>query len=88
LSNPNITLHAGFPTSITTVSQNTGARIPQSDLDVQATDNDAAVSRSSAVELGYLEDEFAGCFINDGSGRGRERVRRMPVINRGMVHEE
>jgi len=56
-----------------------GRRIPQSDLDVQATDTDAAVSRLSVVDLGYLQDEFAECFV----GLGR-RVRRMPVINRGM----
>jgi len=59
----------------------TERRPPQSDLDVQATDSDAAVSRLSAVDLGYLDDEFAGAFVNDG-----RRVRRMPVINRGMYN--
>ncbi|PBP27112.1 leucine carboxyl methyltransferase [Diplocarpon rosae] len=47
------------------------------DLAIQSTDTDAAVSRLSAVSLGYLEDPFASHFV---SGNG---TRRMPIINRG-----
>jgi [phosphatase 2A protein]-leucine-carboxy methyltransferase len=48
------------------------------DHTVQATDTDAAVSRLSAVALGYLDDPFAQYFV-DGSG-----TRRLPIINRGV----
>ncbi|KAI9645576.1 carboxy methyl transferase for protein phosphatase 2A [Ciborinia camelliae] len=44
---------------------------------IQGTDTDAAVSRLSAVDLGYLNDPFARYFVN-GSG-----TRRLPIINRG-----
>ncbi|KAA8571908.1 hypothetical protein EYC84_001857 [Monilinia fructicola] len=44
---------------------------------IQGTDTDAAVSRLSAVNLGYLDDPFARYFVN-GSG-----TRRLPIINRG-----
>ncbi|KAF7901464.1 hypothetical protein EAF00_003685 [Botryotinia globosa] len=44
---------------------------------IQGTDTDAAVSRLSAVNLGYLEDHFAHYFVK-GSG-----TRRLPIINRG-----
>ncbi len=47
------------------------------DLAIQSTDTDAAVSRLSAVFLGYLDDPFAPSFV---SGPG---TRRMPIINRG-----
>ncbi|KAE8445250.1 hypothetical protein EG329_013622 [Mollisiaceae sp. DMI_Dod_QoI] len=49
----------------------------QKDRDIQATDTDAAVSRLSAVDLGYLNDPFASHFV---SGPG---TRRLPIINRG-----
>lgn len=45
---------------------------------VQNTDNDASVSRLSAVELGYLEDPFAKALTAPGPG-----TRRFPIINRG-----
>ncbi|KAI4118456.1 MAG: hypothetical protein LQ345_001484 [Seirophora villosa] len=45
---------------------------------VQQTDQDASVSRLSAVELGYLDDPFAKLFV---SGNGNQR--RFPIINRG-----
>ena len=44
---------------------------------VQQTDQDASVSRLSAVEVGYLDDPFAKYFV---SGEGQ---RRLPIINRG-----
>ena len=44
---------------------------------VQQTDQDASVSRLSAVKAGYLEDPFARYFV---SGEGQ---RRLPIINRG-----
>jgi [phosphatase 2A protein]-leucine-carboxy methyltransferase len=47
------------------------------DLDIQSTDTDAAVSRLSAVSLGYLDDPYAPYFVN-GIG-----TRRLPIINRG-----
>ena len=47
------------------------------DVDVQATDTDAAISRLSAVQAGYLDDPFAEFFA-----KGLQ-PRRLPIINRG-----
>lgn len=47
------------------------------DLAIVSTDTDAAVSRLSAVDLGYMNDPFAPYFVN-GTG-----IRRLPIINRG-----
>lgn len=44
---------------------------------VQQTDQDASVSRLSAVEVGYLDDPFAKYFVST------ESQRRFPIINRG-----
>lgn len=46
---------------------------------VQGTDNDASVSRMSAVELGYLDDPYAAAFTPPESA-----TRRFPIINRGQ----
>jgi len=54
-----------------------GPGAQRKDLAIQSTDTDAAVSRLSAVSLGYLEDPFASLFV---AGQG---TRRMPIINRG-----
>ncbi|RQM07847.1 hypothetical protein DH86_00000719, partial [Scytalidium sp. 3C] len=60
-----------------------GGRTPQagsaakSDETIQATDTDAAVSRLSAVTLGYIDDRYAEYFVNG------PRTRRLPIINRG-----
>ncbi|KAL8659756.1 MAG: hypothetical protein Q9226_000252, partial [Calogaya cf. arnoldii] len=43
---------------------------------VQQTDQDASVSRLSAVEIGYLDDPFADRFVSGPS------QRRFPIINR------
>ncbi|KKK14741.1 hypothetical protein AOCH_002242, partial [Aspergillus ochraceoroseus] len=45
---------------------------------VQGTDNDASVSRLSAVGLGYLDDPFARALTPSGL-----ETRRLPIINRG-----
>ncbi|KAL4934256.1 protein C-terminal leucine carboxyl O-methyltransferase ppm1 [Aspergillus undulatus] len=45
---------------------------------VQGTDNDASVSRLSAVGLGYLEDPFARALTPQSL-----ETRRLPIINRG-----
>lgn len=50
-----------------------------SDCIIQQTDNDAAGSRLSAVNQGYLADPFAQYFYKDN-----EPPRRFPIINRGM----
>ncbi|KAI1458008.1 leucine carboxyl methyltransferase [Annulohypoxylon moriforme] len=50
------------------------------DATIQGTDTDAAVSRMSAVDLGYLEDPFAQYFVQNTVGGA---VRRLPIINRG-----
>jgi [phosphatase 2A protein]-leucine-carboxy methyltransferase len=52
------------------------------DTIVQGTDNDASVSRLSAVELGYLDDPFARLLT---AGEGGSGTRRFPIINRGMT---
>ncbi|KAL2823353.1 S-adenosyl-L-methionine-dependent methyltransferase [Aspergillus cavernicola] len=45
---------------------------------VQGTDNDASVSRLSAVGLGYLDDPHARALTPPG-----QETRRLPIINRG-----
>ncbi|KAI0109929.1 leucine carboxyl methyltransferase [Daldinia grandis] len=49
------------------------------DATIQGTDTDAAVSRMSAVDMGYLHDPFAQYFVQSLGGI----VRRLPIINRG-----
>ncbi|KAL9608649.1 MAG: hypothetical protein Q9167_006533 [Letrouitia subvulpina] len=44
---------------------------------IQQTDQDATVSRLSAVEAGYFDDPFAKLFVTS------EAQRRFPIINRG-----
>lgn len=44
---------------------------------VQKTDQDASISRLSAVKIGYLDDPFAEAFV---SSNGQ---KRFPIINRG-----
>ena len=51
---------------------------PSSDAAIQQTDDDAAGSRLSAVDIGYLNDPFAHAFT-----LSKTSVRRMPIINRG-----
>ncbi|QIW96316.1 hypothetical protein AMS68_001834 [Peltaster fructicola] len=46
---------------------------------IQRTDNDASSSRLSAVELGYLQDEYARNLTTPGEAA----PRRYPLINRG-----
>ena len=50
------------------------------DAIVQNTDQDAAQSRLSAVELGYLDDPFARAFVQGPT------ARRFPIINRGNFY--
>ncbi|ETS05521.1 S-adenosyl-L-methionine-dependent methyltransferase [Trichoderma reesei RUT C-30] len=47
---------------------------------IQGTDTDAAVSRLSAVDLGYLSDPYARYFVSAIDG---PPARRFPIINRG-----
>ena len=44
---------------------------------VQRTDQDASVSRMSAIEIGYLDDPYARDLVVD------ETLKRFPIINRG-----
>ncbi|KAJ5096853.1 hypothetical protein N7456_007574 [Penicillium angulare] len=55
-----------------------GARSLGQDRVVQGTDNDASVSRLSAVELGYLHDPYATPLTAPENA-----TRRFPIINRG-----
>ena len=48
---------------------------------VQQTDDDASVSRFSAVEAGYLKDPYAKYFVREGGAQ-----RRFPIINRGSFY--
>lgn len=50
------------------------------DATIQGTDTDAAVSRMSAVDLGYLQDPFAQYFVQMSAAGA---IRRLPIINRG-----
>lgn len=52
----------------------------QHDATIQGTDTDAAMSRLSAVELGYLDDPYAPYFVH-----GQSPSRRLPIINRGEI---
>ncbi|KAL7938150.1 S-adenosyl-L-methionine-dependent methyltransferase [Trichoderma chlorosporum] len=47
---------------------------------IQGTDTDAAVSRLSAVDSGYLNDPYARYFVSAFDG---PPARRFPIINRG-----
>jgi len=47
---------------------------------VQSTDNDAATSRLSAVEAGYLDDPFTRLLSQSGNVE-----RRLPLMNRGQI---
>ena len=48
------------------------------DTAVRNTDQDAAGSRVSCVELGYLDDPYAKLFTTQTA------TRRLPLLNRGM----
>jgi [phosphatase 2A protein]-leucine-carboxy methyltransferase len=50
------------------------------DATIQGTDTDAAVSRLSAVDVGYLDDPYAQYFVQHLDG---PPARRLPIINRG-----
>ncbi|KAF7558976.1 hypothetical protein G7046_g5170 [Stylonectria norvegica] len=50
------------------------------DAAIQGTDTDAAVSRLSAVDMGYLDDPFAAYLVQTADGPA---PRRLPIINRG-----
>ena len=63
---------------------NTDEERAANDKIVQGTDNDASVSRLSAVEVGYLNDPFAKAFVPSETDRW---IRRFPIINRGMLLE-
>jgi [phosphatase 2A protein]-leucine-carboxy methyltransferase len=56
---------------------------PSHDATIQGTDTDAAVSRMSAVDLGYLDDQYARFFVQ--SPAVGDVVRRLPIINRGEL---
>lgn len=58
-----------------------GAAGAHHDATIQGTDTDAAVSRLSAVDVGYLEDPYAAFFVSRMDGPPQ---RRFPIINRGM----
>ena len=49
------------------------------DTVIQQTDQDASVSRLSAVSLGYLDDPFAKELFQ------LDAPRRYPIINRGLI---
>lgn len=50
---------------------------------IRATDDDAALSRISAVQVGYLEDPFASVVYKLKLG---ERAKKAPLINVGTHH--
>ncbi|KAK1988555.1 leucine carboxyl methyltransferase [Colletotrichum cereale] len=53
---------------------------PTHDQTIQGTDDDAAGSRLSAVNAGYLADPYAQFFVDNLAGPA---PRRLPIINRG-----
>ncbi|KAI0478277.1 leucine carboxyl methyltransferase [Xylaria cf. heliscus] len=64
-----------------TRSSATAGPTPSHDAIIQGTDTDAAVSRMSAADLGYLDDPYARFFIQAPAIGAA--VRRLPIINRG-----
>ncbi|KAI8630439.1 leucine carboxyl methyltransferase [Xylariaceae sp. FL1651] len=62
-------------------SSSAAASTPSHDAVIQGTDTDAALSRMSAVDLGYLEDRYAQFFVQRPLVGAV--VRRLPIINRG-----
>jgi [phosphatase 2A protein]-leucine-carboxy methyltransferase len=50
---------------------------------IQGTDLDAATSRLSAVECGYLDDPFAKHILPGGHAE-----RRLPLMNRGTFTKD
>lgn len=50
---------------------------------IRATDDDAALSRISAVQAGYLEDPYASVVYKLKLG---ERAKKAPLINVGTHH--
>lgn len=59
------------------LASSAGGRQVARDEAVRGTDQDAAGSRLSCVDLGYLEDPYAACFATQPS------TRRLPLLNRG-----
>jgi [phosphatase 2A protein]-leucine-carboxy methyltransferase len=57
-----------------------GGRLIKQDAIVQNTDNDAATSRLSAVDAGYLDDPFAKELSAPESFQ-----KRLPLMNRGRI---
>lgn len=47
----------------------------RNDSAVQGTNDSSVLSKISAAELGYVEDEFLKCFAN-------KLARRSPLVNR------
>ena len=62
----------------TTTTTTTAAAAATHETTIQGTDSDAAVSRLSAVDLGYLQDPYARYFVSSAG------ARRLPIINRGV----
>jgi [phosphatase 2A protein]-leucine-carboxy methyltransferase len=58
-----------------------GTSFATKDKIIQGTDNDASISRLSAVELGYLVDPFARALAPGDA----LMTRRLPIINRGNL---
>lgn len=54
----------------------------ENDRIIRQTDQDASVSRLSAVEAGYLNDPFAKLFVAPA-----QKQRRLPIINRGQFSQ-
>ncbi|EHK22338.1 uncharacterized protein TRIVIDRAFT_29358 [Trichoderma virens Gv29-8] len=63
-----------------TGSETAASRGQAHDAVIQGTDTDAAVSRLSAVDVGYLSDPYARYFVSALDG---PPARRFPIINRG-----
>ncbi|TPX35444.1 hypothetical protein SmJEL517_g02181 [Synchytrium microbalum] len=52
------------------------AQSSQDEDAVKGTNDDAAISKLSAVNSGYMQDEFVSCFV-------KRSLKRAPIINRG-----
>ena len=69
----------GFGSSGPSAASNPEEEKSRNDQIIQQTDVDAAASRLSAVQAGYLDDPYAQYFASlDGQ-------KRFPIINRGRT---
>jgi [phosphatase 2A protein]-leucine-carboxy methyltransferase len=69
----------GRGTASSAAEESHGSHPVKKDKIIQNTDHDAATSRLSAADAGYLDDSFSKLFTHGGV-----IDRRLPLMNRGL----